>query len=710
MFTIVCLITAFIDTLFGFIVYFTNPGRRLYQVWLAFSLCTGMWLTGFGLMAGATSPASAYYWLKWFHYGFGAIFLPVLYFHFTLALLGETRVHRKLLVGNYVISAVFFIFNLFDQFVAAVPKPPFNFYTDPKPAYWFYAVWFTVAISSALVMLFIAGRHAKGLRRAQIMYQILATIVGFGGSSTSFFYVFNIHIYPVGVLWNCAYAIIMSYAIVRYQLMSIRVAISSAGIFLGVYSLTLGVPMLLYARGNHLGALIVAIALATPAPLLYGRLKKQAEDRILSAERADQEVLLSASKGLNKHKTVDEIVKFISYIFSGILKVKSLGFYLSDGDALVLHEGSLNGGAFPKEISAGHPLMKFFKMFSQPQNMEEFRQSKSVLGAPEITELIGRIPAQLAVPIVRGEKLIGLVFLGEKERELPYSRRDMEVIGLISDQVALAVENAGYLEMTKKDFVQVMHDRRLKDIGILGSTISHQMCNRLQRVTLGVGMFKVNFSEQALANDSREQLVAKLRETHEDMKVIERNAVSAAEISDALKTFSKPGVSPSAVAFGRLIKIARDLVDAKHHQFAYDFIADYSDELKLYVNEPSMQDVFFNAFDNGLDAIKSKMRSSGFKPEGFSPRLRVKARAQDGVAHIEVEDNGMGFKPEDQEKMFIPFFTTKGSDKGTGLGLHAMRELVRRNGGAIDISSEYLKGVKVIITLPLALDKEKAGV
>ena len=63
----------------------------------------------------------------------------------------------------------------------------------------------------------------------------------------------------------------------------------------------------------------------------------------------------------------------------------------------------------------------------------------------------------------------------------------------------------------------------------------------------------------------------------------------------------------------------------------------------------------------------------------------------------------------DMNRAFTPYFTTKGLDKGTGLGLHAMREIVRQNGGTVDIISEAFKGATIRIKLPLPTNNTTTG-
>jgi two-component system cell cycle sensor histidine kinase/response regulator CckA len=69
-------------------------------------------------------------------------------------------------------------------------------------------------------------------------------------------------------------------------------------------------------------------------------------------------------------------------------------------------------------------------------------------------------------------------------------------------------------------------------------------------------------------------------------------------------------------------------------------------------------------------------------------------------AIVEVRDTGSGIPPATLEKIFEPFFTTKDAEKGTGLGLPVVREIVTSYGGTIDVESEVGKGTTFRFDLP----------
>jgi PAS domain S-box-containing protein len=96
--------------------------------------------------------------------------------------------------------------------------------------------------------------------------------------------------------------------------------------------------------------------------------------------------------------------------------------------------------------------------------------------------------------------------------------------------------------------------------------------------------------------------------------------------------------------------------------------------------------------------------SSKFTPEGG--KLWITAARADDWLHLSVIDNGAGIKKEDLERIFEPFcqldYTPGNGKGGTGLGLAVVKEIVERHGGQIRVESEYGRGSRFTISLPLA--------
>lgn len=123
-----------------------------------------------------------------------------------------------------------------------------------------------------------------------------------------------------------------------------------------------------------------------------------------------------------------------------------------------------------------------------------------------------------------------------------------------------------------------------------------------------------------------------------------------------------------------------------------------SEETPAIQGDPAqLQQVLINLFNNALDALTEKHRSSGGE-------LTVGARPKaDGKVEIWVKDNGCGISPDNLGKIFSPFFTTKPVGKGTGLGLSVCYGIVDKMGGSMAVESEKGMGTTFSITLPAAV-------
>lgn len=103
--------------------------------------------------------------------------------------------------------------------------------------------------------------------------------------------------------------------------------------------------------------------------------------------------------------------------------------------------------------------------------------------------------------------------------------------------------------------------------------------------------------------------------------------------------------------------------------------------------------VAMNLLINAADALLER-----YDPP---PKIRVSTVVRNGKVVLEVADNGVGIEPEVLGRVFIEYFTTKVSGRGTGLGLAVCRRLVSDGGGEVTIASLPGIGTTVTVTLPL---------
>jgi two-component system NtrC family sensor kinase len=109
--------------------------------------------------------------------------------------------------------------------------------------------------------------------------------------------------------------------------------------------------------------------------------------------------------------------------------------------------------------------------------------------------------------------------------------------------------------------------------------------------------------------------------------------------------------------------------------------------------------VLLNLFSNGFYAARQRQRME--VRSSFEPTLKVLTSALDNSVEIRVRDNGIGIPPEIKDRLFQPFFTTKPTGEGTGLGLSMSYDIVtQQHGGSITVDSKIGEYSEFTIWLP----------
>ncbi|MBF0619227.1 MAG: GHKL domain-containing protein, partial [Candidatus Omnitrophica bacterium] len=693
------LINAVVAGFLGALVYSKDRKNETNFSYGLFCLSICIWSLCYFIWQISVDTVSALFWSRALMAA--ATFIPICYLHHIYSLLGSVNFKRRFLFLVYFFGVFSAVFCFQSSFISSVsPKMVFRFWPNAGPLFLpFLLVWFLIVylgVRSLIVGL--AAQKNRG-QKEQIKYVLIATIIGWGGGATNFPLWFDIRFLPVGNILTSIYAGIVAYAIIKYRLMDIRVAVSSAGIFLAVYALTLGIPIFLYSREQHFWALSSMALFATCAPFIYFRLQQRAEDKILREERSYQEILTQASHTFLDKLALNEITKSIVEIVGVSIKAKSAAFYLFDGSAYVLKAVYGEDKGYEPEMGVNHALVSYVKV-AGAAHLGELKHHGSK-GRGHIDPELKSHPAVVAVPFQRLESLPGVLLLGEKTNQAPYSDRDLNVLRDLAINGTMAILAAIHYEQEKKTFEQQMEEERLKDLGLLASKVAHQMGNRLNRIVMDLSVFTDFYPPEKVTAMPQPKLVEAVADLQNRCNGIIKDALSAAAISAALKRGAKKGAAPMKVRLKDLLDGGRALAEVKHPELRYTFVSEFDDKLTLWVNDSAVQDIFANAIDNSLDAIRIRQEDKAC-PEGYAGRIQIKARVENDTAVIELEDNGIGIKPDDQKYLFVPLFTTKGTDRGTGLGLSTLQTLVKGQNGDVKMMSEYKAWTKLVITLPIA--------
>ncbi len=234
-------------------------------------------------------------------------------------------------------------------------------------------------------------------------------------------------------------------------------------------------------------------------------------------------------------------------------------------------------------------------------------------------------------------------------------------------------------ELQQCHYQQMERVDRLASVGEMSAGIAHEIKNPLAAIS---GAITVLFDDFA-ADDPRREVVD---------KILEQIARLDKAATDLL-FFGRPGKPTcEAVDANELLNKTMFFVsqhpEAKNVHQSKEFTRNLP---PVWVDVKQLQQVFFNVIINAIQAMK----------EGGTLLLTTELVEEDDGTFVRVlvGDSGPGIKPEDLEKIFTPFFTTK--SQGTGLGLAICRQLMEQQGGSIDIRSRLGEGTRVIIKLPV---------
>ena len=107
--------------------------------------------------------------------------------------------------------------------------------------------------------------------------------------------------------------------------------------------------------------------------------------------------------------------------------------------------------------------------------------------------------------------------------------------------------------------------------------------------------------------------------------------------------------------------------------------------------------VLLNLYNNAFYAVTEKKKH---QPDGYEPTISVGTKKTGDKIEITVKDNGNGIPQKVVDKIFQPFFTTKPTGQGTGLGLSLSYDIVKAHGGEIKVNSKEGEGAEFIIEIP----------
>jgi len=294
-----------------------------------------------------------------------------------------------------------------------------------------------------------------------------------------------------------------------------------------------------------------------------------------------------------------------------------------------------------------------------------FRSSKFTQSASIVVSGTRRGQVEVAYSEGRSELTLG-TFLNEEEK----------LIRAVAREIALFIERREDEEEKRRLGEQLIHADRLATIGQLAAGVAHELNEPLSSI-LGFGQLAVKHRDLPEA-------------TKQDLEKIVNAALYAREVIKNLMVFARQmPTRKNQVSLNLVVEEGLRFLETRCNQKSIKVRRDLERGVPDIAADPSqLKQVLVNLVVNAIQAM----------PQGGE--LSVNTSNDGEFVTLSVSDNGMGIPEELLEKIFLPFFTTKDVDEGTGLGLAVVHGIVTAHGGSVEVESRPEAGTRFDIRLP----------
>jgi signal transduction histidine kinase/ligand-binding sensor domain-containing protein len=288
-----------------------------------------------------------------------------------------------------------------------------------------------------------------------------------------------------------------------------------------------------------------------------------------------------------------------------------------------------------------------------------------------------------------------------RERRLRFERDKLEVQVKHRTQM---LENT--IDTLKNTQAQLVQSEKMALLGELTSGIAHEIQNPLNFVN--------NFSEV------NKELLAEMREEIDKGNLREIKDISD-DVLQNLEKIHHHGQRAGAIVKGMLqhtrasngqkewtdinalaheyLKVAQHVVTEKEKDFHVLVETSFDPLLqKVFIVPQDIGRVLMNLYTNAFYALSAQRKQLG---SIYEPVISVSTQRTDLGMEIRVKDNGIGIPDTLKQKIFQPFFTTKPSGQGTGLGLSMSYDIIKSNGGTLEVDSMPGVFTKFVVVVPL---------
>jgi two-component system NtrC family sensor kinase len=289
---------------------------------------------------------------------------------------------------------------------------------------------------------------------------------------------------------------------------------------------------------------------------------------------------------------------------------------------------------------------------------------------------------------------------GVQQRTEQLSKQKQELENTLSD-----------LKLTQAQLIQA---EKMASLGTLTAGIAHEIQNPLNFINNFSELSKelVDEMEEAVQKENKQEALMIAGDVKNNLQKINHHGQRADAIVKGMlehsraSTGRKEPTDINALA-DEYLRLSYHGLRAKDKDFDAGFITNYDESLgKAEVVSKDIGRVLLNLYNNSFYAVAQKKKAATVEGEDFEPIVGVTTKRvslPSGAVRLQisVKDNGIGIPEKIINKVFQPFFTTKPTGQGTGLGLSLSYDIIKAHGGQFQVETKEGEGAEFIIQLPL---------
>lgn len=677
---------------------------------LCISIC--VWLFGFFMIYSSSRPAEAQFWEKVVYVGI--IYIPAFFYHFCVSLL-QDRSRYKLVLPIYAICTVFLLFLPSAYLIDDQYAYFWGFYPKAGMLHPVFLIFF-ISVSLLSILKLRAGYTSSPdpLEAIRIKYVFWAFVIGHI-AVLDFLQSYGVEFYPLGYLFVSFWALIVSYAIARYQLLNISVVLTGSHVRPYIDALSIAalsyvvILMLVWAFTGSLQYQLAGILLGVNIIFagILATLQKRVEGivgKTLFRDR-DQayETLRRFSSAMVSILDLRTLSQTILVTLEKSLGIKKLSLFLLENEKALytLTLASQENAQALKDVRlpSEEGLPYYLRSTQAILVREELEHLDDPSVPRDVVETLQLMESDVCLPLINKDRLIGFINLGPRPNCSLYTQADLNLLTSLAQNAAVALDNAILYADLKRSQLLMRRTDRLRSLETIAGGFAHEIRNPLTSIKTFIQLAPSRKNDDEFINQFSEVVI-------EDVYRIER---LIQEILDYARYMEPKFIEED---LNDVVSSCLYFIDVKAANKSITIAKDLHPDLqRVLLDRQQIKQVLMNLLLNAMEAMDQHGGSLTVRTRPL-PKLSDESWVQ-----IEVADTGTGISPSNLDHIFDPFYTTKhesGEREGTGLGLTIVHQIIQEHHGFIEVKSAQGEGTTFYLNLRInpvlhASGKEHSG-